>query len=161
MGLADLLQAPERKMKIEPKSDTHYTKEGGLSSIFALGLLICHSIPVHGFDQRPVLLIDGFAFRLHRRSDIAIFRNDYACFGHGLTDRAELEAVSVGHVRDPRGLHHAVSLPDGNPDALEIFQNVVGNRGGAWISGTVDEKIKVADNLQDRQAETEGLEMLM
>lgn len=44
MGLADLLQAPERKMKIEPKSDSHYMKEGGLSSFFTFGAidLSCH-----------------------------------------------------------------------------------------------------------------------
>jgi hypothetical protein len=54
MGLADLLQAPGRKMKIEPKSDTHYMKEGGLSSIFAV-ISADGSFQVHGFDQRPVL----------------------------------------------------------------------------------------------------------
>jgi len=100
------------------------------------------------------LLIDGFAFHLHRRSDLAIFRNDYTVSGNALPDRAELEAVFVGHVRDPRGLRHAVPLPDGNPEALEndFREIVVGNRGGAWIPVRPPKKIKMADNLQDRQA---------
>jgi hypothetical protein len=85
MGLADLLQAPERKSETEPKSDTHYMKEDGLSSIFAVTSMD-ELFPVHGFDQCPVLRMDGFAFHLHRRCNFTVFGVEFLVKDHKLAD---------------------------------------------------------------------------